>query len=107
MKTIIAAFAFLLLGCASSIKQISSDTYIISKSDYSPGVGRSSSLRSAVLAEAHAMAVEQGKVAVPISVRSTPAYPFHLASFEYQFRVLDKNDPEAIRASQVPFPDEK
>jgi hypothetical protein len=31
-------------------------------------------------------------------------WPGHFASFDYQFRVVDKNDPEARRTSLTPRP---
>src|SRR6185437_8929101 len=44
-------------------------------------------------------------VAIPISTNESPMWPGHFASFDYQFRVVDKNDPEARRTSLTPRPD--
>ncbi len=46
-----------------------------------------------------------GKIAIPLSTNETPVYPGHFATFEYQFRVIDKDDPEATRSHLVPRPD--
>lgn len=45
-------------------------------------------------------------MAIPLSLRETPLVPgARFASVEYQFRVVDKSDPEARRVSLVPRPD--
>ncbi len=107
MKSIFVTITtFFLCGCATSkIDQLSSDTYMISKADHSPGVGESRPLRKEVIAEAKAFAAKQGKVAVPVSIEASPAFPFHFASIKYQFQVFDKNDSEALRASEEPVPE--
>jgi hypothetical protein len=97
----------LFFGCATaSIVKVSDDTYIISKSDHSPGFGQSKALKGEVEAEANQFAAKLNKVAVPVSISSSPAFPLHFASVEYRFRVLEKNDPVAVRAATLPFPQE-
>ena len=47
---------------------------------------------------------KQGKVAIPISSHFKPMGigPAQWAEFEYQFRVVNKNDPEVQRTSLTP-----
>ena len=47
-----------------------------------------------------------GKVAIPITTHETPIGILgKWAKFEYQFRVVDKNDPEAKRTAIMPRAD--
>jgi len=62
-------------------------------------------LKAGVIKDATEFAESMGKVAIPLHSNSTPVYPGHFATFEYQFRVVDKNDPEARRTSLTPRPD--
>jgi hypothetical protein len=56
--------------------------------------------------EANAFAEGKGKVAIPISMKEHPVGVLgDWASYEYQFRVVDKNDPEAKRTALVPRAD--
>jgi hypothetical protein len=60
-----------------------------------------------VIREANAFAARQGKIAIPLAANEKPVGfgPGQWASFEYQFRVVSKDDPEAVRTSLVPRPD--
>lgn len=103
------AFAIaLLVGCGSNpgIVRLSPDTYMLSREDHAGVFGSASALKARVIREANAFAESQGKVAVPLSASETPVGgPGQWASFTYQFRVVDKDDPEAQRTSLVPRPD--
>ena len=97
-----------LTSCRSpGIVQLSPDTYMLTKEDHG-GIfafnrGR---LKTDVIREANAFAEKQGKVAIPISVKEHPVGILgDWASVEYQFRVVDKTDPEARRTSLVPQAD--
>jgi hypothetical protein len=109
MTTMACLLTLALLGCASvpGPIQISPDTYIISREDHRGIFGSLASLKAEVIREANEFAAKQGKVAVPISAHETPLGngPAQWASFEYQFRVVDRNDPEAQRTSLLPRPD--
>jgi hypothetical protein len=95
----------LLSGCANpGIVQLSPDTYMLSRVDHAGMFGNASALKAGVISDADAFAASQGKVAVVIAANDSPAYPGHFATFEYQFRVVDKNDPDARRTSLAPRP---
>lgn len=104
MKKCIASVAILLAGCANpGVVQLSPDTYILSREDHAGIFGSSSSLKAGVIADANAFAASQEKVAIPISAQEKPVgnTPGSWAKFDYQFRVVDKNDPEVRRTSLV------
>jgi hypothetical protein len=107
---ILVAAALLMSQSCASVPgpiQISPDTYIITREDHRGIFGSLASLKAEVINEANAFAAKQGKVAVPISSHEKPLGngPAQWASFEYQFRVVDKNDPEVQRTSLLPRPD--
>jgi hypothetical protein len=63
-------------------------------------------LKTDSIGEANAFAESQGKVAIPVSAHEHPVGILgDWASFEYQFRVVDKNDSEARRTSLTPRAD--
>ena len=94
-----------LSGCANpGIVQLSPDTYMLSRVDHAGMFGNASALKAGVISDADAFAASQGKIAVAVAASDSPAYPGHFATFEYQFKVLDKNDPEARRTSLAPRP---
>ena len=98
----------LLVGCATNpgIVRVSPDTYILAREDRAGIFGSASALKARVINEANAFAEGQGKVAVPLSTNERPVGgPGQWAYFEYQFRVVEKTDPEAKRSSLVPRPD--
>lgn len=89
-----------LSGCANpGIVKISNDTYMLSREDHAGVFGNAGTLKAEVIRDANAFAEKLGKIAIPISQDSSPASAGHFASFEYQFRVVEKNDPEARRAA--------
>jgi hypothetical protein len=107
MKTALIASALAailsLTGCANpGIVQLSPDTYMLSRVDHAGMFGNASALKAGVISDADAFAAAQGKIAVAVASSDSPAYPGHFATFEYQFKVLDKNDPEARRTSLTP-----
>ena len=107
MKHIIAAVCVLLAGCANpGVVQVSPDTYMLSREDHAGIFGSSSTLKAGVISDANAFAASQGKIAIPISSNEKPVgnTPGSWAKFEYQFRVVDKNDVEARRTALVPRP---
>ena len=90
-------------GCSNpGIVKISQDTYMIYRTDRSGIFGNEARMKANVIQEAHAFAESQGIAAIPISYQSTPMRVGQFATFEYQFRIVDKNDPEAQRTSLVP-----
>ncbi len=97
-------------GCGGSLTpvQISPDTYMITKQD-NAGVfgGGLTDLKIDVMNAAKQFAESQDKVAIPLSIKEHPLGVGigGFASIEYQFRVVDKSDPEARRTHLVPRPD--
>ena len=97
-----------LSGCSNpGIVKLSPDTYMLSREAHGGIFASASALKAGVINDANAFAESQGKVAIPLSVKEIPmgTGPAQWASFEYQFRVVDKNDPEVRRTSLVPRPD--
>lgn len=107
MKRTFAALSIVLAGCANpGIVQVSPETYLLSREDHGGIFGSASALKVGVISDANAFAAGQGKVAIPISAHETPVGVMgKWAKFEYQFRVVDKNDPEVRRTALVPRAD--
>lgn len=101
-----ALVALTLAGCSNpGIVKISPDTYMLTRTDRGGVFGNASKMKAEVIQEANEFAERQGKVAIPISTKETPMAIGQFASFDYQFRVVDKDDPEAKRTSLVPRAD--
>ena len=97
------AIATFLVGCANpGIVKVSEDTYMLSRTDKGGVFGNASAMKADVIREANEFAEKKGKVAVPITLTESPMSIGHFASVDYQFRVVDKSDPEARRISLVP-----
>ncbi len=107
-KAIVLSFVVCIsfAGCQNpGIVQLSPDTYILSRDDHAGIFGNIGALKAGVIRDANAFAESKGKVAIPLSSNTTPNGPGRFASFEYQFRVVDINDPEAKRTALVPRAD--
>lgn len=95
-----------LTACANpGIVKLSPDTYMLSRADRGGIFGNAAAMKAEVIQEASDFAEKQGKVAIPLGLKEIPLSPGRLAQVEYQFRVVDKNDPEVKRVSLVPRPD--
>lgn len=99
--------ALALTACSSNpgVVQISPDTYFISRTDKGGIFGNASKMKAEVIREANDFAAKQGKVAIPLSTREIPMAIGQFASFDYQFRVVEKDDPEAKRTALIPRAD--
>lgn len=94
--------AALVAGCANpAIVPLSPDTYMLSRSDKGGIFGNPAAMKADVIQEGNAFAASQGKVAIPLAMSETPMGLGRLATVEYQFRLVDKSDPEARRAGTV------
>jgi hypothetical protein len=105
VSLLVAVVAVCVIGCATNqMVQLSPDTYMIVKEDAAGIFGSMAKLKTDVIRQANAFAAKQGKIAVPLATNEKPVGfgPGQWASFEYQFRVVDKNDPEAVRTSLIP-----
>ena len=58
-----------------------------------------------VIRDASEFAASQGKIAIPISTKETPTGPYHFATIEYQFKLVDPDSPEAVSTSLKPRAD--
>lgn len=55
---------------------------------------------------ANAFAESRGKIAIPVASKETPAMPGrNMPNFEYQFRLVEKNDPRASGVALIPRAD--
>lgn len=98
-----------LAGCATNpgIVQLGPDTYTLYKEDHAGVFGNPTELRNGVIAEANAFAGSQGKIALPIAAKThhTTGRPADWETFEYQFRLVDKNDHTTPRTRLIPGSD--
>ncbi len=63
-------------------------------------------LKTKAMEQANAFAASQGKIAIPVSMKEHPVGVLgDWANVEYQFMVVDKNDPAARRTSLAPRAD--
>ncbi len=102
MKQIILLLCFILTACANpGVVEISPDTYVLFRDDHGGIFGNAGALRAEVISDANKFAKSKGKIAIPVSSTYTPMGngPAQWASFEYQFRVVNKEDEEAVRTS--------
>lgn len=95
--------ALWLCGCAASdIVPMGTDSYMIAQTSAGGIFKPMSSLKSEVIQRANRFADSKGRVAIPIASKESPAYPGHMPSFEYQFRLVEKSDPRASGGALVP-----
>ena len=97
-----------LSGCVNpGIVKLSPDTYMLTREAHGGIFASTSALKAGVISDANAFAESQGKVAIPLSSKEKPMGngPAQWATFEYQFGVVDKNDPAVRRTSLVPRAD--
>lgn len=104
-RTALAIACLALTGCVSNpgIVQTAPGVYFISRADKAGIFGNAEAMKADVITEANAFAAKQGKVAIAVSTHSTPAYPMHFATFEYQFKLADPDSP-AARQTNVLIP---
>lgn len=92
-------------GCATNpgIVKLGSDSYTLYKEDHAGVFGNATSLRNEVINEANTFAGNQGKIALPIAAKThhTTGRPADWETFEYQFRLIDKNDSTTIRTHLI------
>jgi Short C-terminal domain len=94
-------------GCVSNpgIVEMSPDTYMLSRQDKAGIFGNASAMHAAVIDEANKFAASKGKVAIPITTHETPMWPGHFATFDYQFRLVDPDSPDAKSTPMIQRPD--
>lgn len=94
-------------GCVSNpgIVEMSPGTYMLSRQDKAGIFGNASAMHAAVIEEANKFAASKGKVAIPITTHETPLWPGHFATFDYQFRLVAPDSPDAKPTPMVQRPD--
>jgi hypothetical protein len=98
--------AIMVGGCATSeIIPMGTDTYMISQTSAGGMFTNMSSLKSEVIKRANAFADSKGKVAIPLAAHTIPPAPGQMPNFEYQFRLVDRDDARATGAALIPRPD--
>lgn len=94
-------------GCAANppITELGPDTYLLTRIDKGGVFGNAEAMKADVIREASEFAAQRGKVAIPLFVHETPLRPCPacFASIEYQFRVVNHNDPEVRRVQLTPY----
>lgn len=85
--------------------QVGPDTYLISRTDKGGVFGNASAMKASVIADADAFARSKGKVAVPVSSKEQQMRIGSFASFDYQFRLVEPDSPEARDAQLPNIPD--
>jgi Short C-terminal domain len=94
-----------IVGCAANpgVVQTAPGVYFISREDKAGVFGNPSAMKADVIREANDFAAKQGKVAIAVSTNGTSLYPGHFATFDYQFKLVDPDSPEA-KATNVLVP---
>lgn len=96
MKIISIGLVLLLAGCATAdIIPIGANTYMISQTSAGGVFKAMGSLKASVIKRANAFAESKGKIAVPIAEKETQGAPGRMPNYEYQFILVDKDDPRA------------
>ena len=105
-RLISVACTLSLVACASAaIVPMGTDTFMISQTSAGGIFTDMGALKSDVMQRANAFAESRGKVAIAVASKEQPAYPGRMPNFEYQFRLVDKNDPRATGTGLSKTPD--
>jgi hypothetical protein len=89
--------ALILSGCSNpSAVQVSPGVYVLGRADHGGIFGNKDSLKASVIQDANRFAEKQGKVAIPLAAKEHPVGILaDWATYEYTFKLVDRNDPEA------------
>ena len=96
-------------GCQNpEVVQMSPGIYELARADHGGIFGNKDALKSGVIRDANSYAESRGKVAIPVSAKEHPVGILgDWASYEYVFKLVDKDSPEArtptilVRADSV------
>ena len=110
MRRILSVISFAvacLAACANpGIVQLSPDTYMLSRTDKGGVFGNSAAMKAGVISDANAFAQSKGKVVIPLTTHETPMEVGRgFATFDYQFKLVDPNSPEARSTALIQRPD--
>ena len=81
------------------------DTYMISQTSAGGMFTNMGTLKTEVIQRANAFAESKGKVAIPVAAQETPPAPGRMPNYEYQFRLVDRNDSRAAGGGLIKTPD--
>jgi hypothetical protein len=97
LSFVFVAVALLAGGCQNpEVVQMSPGIYQLARADHGGIFGNKDALRSGVIRDANAFAEREGKVAIPVSAKEHPVGILgDWASYEYTFKVVSKDSPEA------------
>jgi hypothetical protein len=91
---------------------MSPGVYELARADHGGIFGNEEALKAGVIRDASAFAESQGKVAIPVAARQHPVGIMgDWASYTYDFKVVDKDSPEAkvakilVRVESVSSPE--
>jgi hypothetical protein len=102
----ILSLCIYLFGCAvAEPVPLGNDTYMISQTSAGGVFKAMGALKSEVITRANTFAASKGKVAIPIASKESPAYPGHMPNFEYQFKLVNKEDAQASGGALMPRAD--
>ena len=105
-SSVLVMSVLVIAACASAeIVPMGTDTYMISQTSAGGIFTNMGTLKSEVIQRANAFAESKGKVAIPVAAKEQPPFPGRMPNFEYQFRLVDKNDPRAAGGGLVKIPD--
>lgn len=100
------------LSSAASAKkpevvQVGPGTYMIFKEDHKGVFGSLAKLKVRVITQANEFAASRGQVVIPLACKEKPLGngPAQWASFEYQFKLVPRESPEAKEAAGAACPD--
>jgi hypothetical protein len=106
VKFLSIASVLALAACASAdIVPMGTDTYMISQTSAGGIFTNMGTLKSEVIQRENAFAESKGKVAIPVAAKEQPPIPGRMPNYEYQFRLVDRNDPRAGGGGLFKTPD--
>ena len=96
MKILLLGVCIVLGGCATAdIIPIGTNTYMISQTSAGGVFKAMGTLKASVIKRANAFAESKGKIAIPVAEKENPSRPGQMPNYEYQFILVDKDDPRA------------
>lgn len=102
---VIASIPTAAIAGKPEIIQISPDTYMATVTNHAGIFANEATTKRKAIEAANEFAAKQGKIAVARALHTSPAYPGHFSTVEYQFIVVSKDDPEAQRTTLMPIAD--
>lgn len=90
-------------GCATAdIVPLGTNTYMISQTSAGGIFTNVGKLKSDVIQRANRFAESKGKIAIPVNSTTTRPIAAGMPNYEYQFVLVDKDDPRASNVGSVP-----